>query len=73
MKLIAKIDFSLNGVFFKKGNEVKVETKNQLVKLNELGYIEPLTAKDIQNFGKEEVSNEETKPKQKNKKTKKEE
>ena len=30
------------------------ETKEDLVKLNEKGFIEPLTFKDIQNFGKEE-------------------
>lgn len=58
MKLIAKKNFSINGTFYNKGDEVKVDTKNQLVKLNELGFIEPLSAKDIQNFGKEE-----TKPK----------
>lgn len=58
MKLIAKKDFSLNGVYYSKGKEVKVETKNQLVKLNELGFIEPLTIEDIQNFGKEETKTE---------------
>ena len=71
MKIIAKTNFSLNGVFYNKGNEVKIETKNQLVKLNELGYIEPLSINDIQNFGKEEIKKEE--PKKENKKIKIEE
>ena len=53
MKLIAKKNFSANGVFYAKGDEVKVQTKEQLAKLNELGFIEPLSTKDIQNFGKE--------------------
>ena len=54
MKPIAKIDFSANGIFYSKGDEVKVKTKEQLMKLNERGFIEPLSQKDIQNFGKEE-------------------
>ena len=66
MKLIAKTNFSINGIIYNKGEEVKVDTKNQLVKLNELGYIEPLTAKDIQNFGKVEPKKE--LPKKENKK-----
>ena len=63
MKLIAKKNFSLNGVFYEKGDEVIADTKNQAVKLNELGFIEPLKTKDIQNFDnnkskiKEEVKN----------------
>lgn len=71
MKLIARTNFSLNGVFYDKGDEVKVETKNQMMKLNELGYIEPLSIKDIQNFGKQEIKQEE--PKKENKKSKIEE
>ena len=49
----AKKDFTLNGVFYEKGDEVKVDSKEALIKLNEKGFIEPLTAKQIQNFGKE--------------------
>ncbi len=67
MKVIAKTSFSLNGVIYNNGDEVKVDDKEKLVKLNELGYIEPLSAKDIQNFGKEE------KPKKEYKKSDKEE
>ena len=54
MKLIAKIDFNANGVFYAKGDEIIVDNKNQAIKLNELGYIEPLTAKQIQEFDKKE-------------------
>lgn len=66
MKLIANKNFSMNGVFYNYGDEVKVETKNQLIVLNEQGFIGPLSMKDIQNFGKEEnkeVKKVETKPK----------
>lgn len=55
MKLIAKQNFSLNGTFYALGDEVKVETREQLIKLNEQGFIEPLSIKDIQNFGKPEI------------------
>ena len=50
----AKVLFSYKGIWYAAGDEVKVETKEELVKLNEKGFIEPLTFKDIQNFGKEE-------------------
>lgn len=50
----AKILCSYNGVWYDKGDEIKVETKEDLVRLNEKGLIEPLTFKDIQNFGKKE-------------------
>lgn len=49
----AKKDFILNGVFYEKGNEVKVKSLEELIKINEKGFIEPLTIKDYQNFGKE--------------------
>ena len=45
---------SYKGAWYEAGNEIKVETKEDLVKLNEKGFIEPLTFKDIQNFGKKE-------------------
>lgn len=52
----AKILFSYKGIWYETGDEVKVETKNDLIKLNEKGFIEPLTFKEIQNFGKKEES-----------------
>lgn len=53
MKIIAKIDFNLDGIFYEKGDEVKNISKSVLIKLNEKGFIEPLTAKQIQNYEKE--------------------
>lgn len=50
----AKILFSYKGIWYEAGDEVKVETREDLVKLNEKGFIELLTFKDIQNFGKKE-------------------
>ncbi len=50
----AKVLFSYKGIWYEAGDEVKVETREDLVKLNEKGFIELLTFKDIQNFGKKE-------------------
>lgn len=50
----AKVLCSYKGTWYEAGDEINVETKEDLVKLNEKGFIEPLTFKDIQNFGKEE-------------------
>ena len=50
----AKVLCSYKGTWYEAGDEIKVETKEDLVRLNEKGFIEPLTFKDIQNFGKEE-------------------
>ena len=50
----AKVLCSYKGTWYEAGDEIKVETKEDLVKLNENGFIEPLTFKDIQNFGKKE-------------------
>ena len=52
--IIAKKDFTLNGVAYEKGDEVRVKDKSELVSLNEKGFIEPLTIKQIQNFCKEQ-------------------
>ena len=52
----ARILFSHKGTWYEKGDEVKVETKEELVKLNEKGFIEPLTFKEIENFEKEETN-----------------
>lgn len=47
MKIIAKINFGINGVYYVKGEEIKDFTYEQIAKLNELGYIEPLDYKDL--------------------------
>lgn len=54
MKPIAKIDFQFNGVYYDKGEEIEVKTKEQLQLLNERGFIEPLTPKQIQDYFKKE-------------------
>ena len=53
MKSVKAIkDFSLNGVYYEAGDEVNITTLQQLIALNEKGFIEPQTPKDIQNFDK---------------------
>lgn len=47
MKVIAKINFIFNDIKYLKGEEVKVANMQQVYKLNELGYIEPLKYEDI--------------------------
>ena len=53
IKIIAKKDFTRNGEPIFTGDEVKVNSVEELVKLNEKGFIEPLTFKDIVQFKKE--------------------
>lgn len=45
----AKINFTLNGKFYAKGDEVE-GNHEQIAKLNELGYIEPLTRKELEEY-----------------------
>ena len=49
----AKMDFYYKDNLYVKGDEIKVETKEELVRLNEKGFIEPISYKEIQDFGKE--------------------
>ena len=44
----AKVNFTLNGRFYTAGNDVKVDRVEEAIKLNELGFIEPLTKNDIE-------------------------
>ena len=53
IKIIAKKDFTRNGEPIFVGDDVKVNSVEELVKLNEKGFIEPLTLKDIVQFKKE--------------------
>ena len=46
-KIIAKIDFVANGVGYVKGDEINGLNYNQIVKLNENGFIEPLEFRDL--------------------------
>ena len=52
MKPIIKKNCEINGNFYEKGDEIEVYTKEQLTKLNERGFIEPLTPKQIQDYFK---------------------
>lgn len=46
-KVIASKDFTTNVGEFIKGDEINNLTYEQIVKLNEKGFIEPLTFKDL--------------------------
>ena len=46
-KIIAKVDFTSSIGNFVKGDELNKLTYEQIVKLNELGFIEPLEYKDL--------------------------
>ena len=47
MKIIAKRHCEFNGVKYLKGEEIKVDNIKQVIKLNELGFIEPLTYEEL--------------------------
>lgn len=53
IKIIAKKDFTRKGEPIFAGDEVKVNSVEELVKLNEKGFIEPLSFKEIVQFKKE--------------------
>ena len=53
IKIIAKKDFTRKGEPIFAGDDVKVNSVEELVKLNEKGFIEPLTLKEIVQFKKE--------------------
>lgn len=46
-KIVAKIDFTANNEKFIAGDELKNFTFEQIVRLNEMGFIEPLEYKDL--------------------------
>jgi len=53
MKSVKAIkDFSINGMYYEAGDDVKITRKEELIALNEKGFIEPQSPKDIQNFDK---------------------
>ena len=47
MRIIAKKDFTTNLGSFIKGDEIKDLNYSQIVKLNEQGFIEPLSYRDL--------------------------
>ena len=46
-KLIARKDFTLNGTPYIIGDEIKTSNYETIVKLNEKGFIDPLSYKDL--------------------------
>ena len=46
-KIIARIDFTANGKGYIAGDELNGLTYEQIAKLNEKGFIEPLNYKDL--------------------------
>lgn len=53
IKIIAKKDFTIKGEHIFANDEVEINSVEELVKLNEKGFIEPLTLKEIIEFKKE--------------------
>ena len=46
-KVVAKFNFKANNIDYIEGDEINNLTYEQIVKLNELGFIEPLDYKDL--------------------------
>lgn len=47
MKIIARIDFTANSKKYIAGDELENLSYEQIVRLNEMGFIEPLEYKDL--------------------------
>ena len=58
MKIVAKKNFGLNGMYYLEGDEIPNLNYEQIVKLNEIGFIEPLDFKDLIQIKKELDNNE---------------
>ena len=54
--IIAKKDFRLNGKYYYKDSEIKIKNYADLVKLNQNGFIIPLSSEDMKEI-KEELKN----------------
>lgn len=57
-KIIAAMDFTLRGKKYTKGKEVKVNSKEELIRLNERGFIEPFLYIEIQEYFEEKNKKE---------------
>lgn len=58
MKIIAKKDFTINGRYYSENDEVDVKDIQELIVINEKGFIEPLTRKEISQFQKQLMKEE---------------
>lgn len=56
MKPITKIDCKIDDVYYNKGDEIEVKDKDKLIYLNERGFIEPMTMKEIQDYFKKPIN-----------------
>lgn len=52
MKPVLRIDCKIDDVYYNKGDEIEVKDKDRLIYLNERGFIEPMTMKEIQDYFK---------------------
>ena len=64
MKIIAKIDCIINDEYYEKGSEIPVSKFEDALKLNEQGFIEPLTYKDLVLIERELQNSKENKMKE---------
>ena len=55
MKPIIKQACKINDTYYDVGEEIEVDTIQQLQKLNEIGFIEPLTPKQMQDYFKNKI------------------
>lgn len=55
MKIIANKEFTLNGEYYSENDEVEVKNVDELITLNEKGFIKPLTRKEILQFRKQSM------------------
>lgn len=53
MKLIAQKDFTIDNEFYFVNDEVKIKDYKTIVRLNEKGFIKPLTLKELVQIKKE--------------------
>lgn len=52
MKPKLRIDCKIDGIYYEKGEEIEVKDKERLIYLNENGFIEPMSMKQIQDYFK---------------------
>lgn len=56
--IIAKKDFTLNRIYYSENDEVEIKNIEELVILNEKGFIKPLTRKEISQIQKQLIKEE---------------
>lgn len=55
MKPTLRIDCRIDDIYYEKGDEIEVKDKDKLIYLNERGFIEPMTMKEIQDYFKKPI------------------